>query len=413
MRRVIGINIRRTFREAVIWENGLIRHEGRADMTRTALKGFAPQLLETDEAVIEGDADQRGVQWTARPRNGNCMAVSRVLSPHVARLAIANPLQGCHRCAIGPIAHVHGKTDKVDAATLASLHAAGCLPEIWTPDAAPERLRGLVARRCQVVRHLTRIRNEVHAILHAHLIPKCPHADLFNRRGRDWLARQPVPDDEKAAIARHVRELDRLGGELAALDRDIAQDAPEDEAIRRRLTITGVNLAVAAGLMAVIGSIGRFSSPRKLASYSGLNPRLRQSGLGAAPHGRREGSGLLHPHPGAARPPDRRCGGRTQTRRTVLAHGDEWPRLPPGPPEPGGAKGPRHGTGFRAAAEDGQQARSRRRLQHQGNAPPGNGNRREGAGELRALRCCQARQATLGNRACGRPGSAGTEGAAR
>ena len=81
------------------------------------------------------------------------------------------------------IAHAHVKTDKIDAGTLASLQASGYLPEIWTPDAATERLRRLVARGYQVVRHRTRIKNEVHSILHAHLIPKCPHADLFNRPG--------------------------------------------------------------------------------------------------------------------------------------------------------------------------------------------------------------------------------------
>ena len=43
-----------------------------------------------------------------------------------------------------------------------------------TPDAATERMRRLVTRRYQVVRHRTRIKNEVHAILYAHLIPKCP-----------------------------------------------------------------------------------------------------------------------------------------------------------------------------------------------------------------------------------------------
>ncbi|MHC2357712.1 transposase [Sinorhizobium meliloti] len=72
------------------------------------------------------------------------------------------------------------KTDKIDAGTLANLYAAGYLPEIWTPDAATERMRRLAARRYQVVRRRTRIKNEVHSILHAHLIPKCPHADLFN-----------------------------------------------------------------------------------------------------------------------------------------------------------------------------------------------------------------------------------------
>ncbi|WP_245648897.1 IS110 family transposase [Sphingomonas sanxanigenens] len=34
--------------------------------------------------------------------------------------------------------------------------------------------------------------------------------------------------------------------------------------------------------MAAIGDINRFSSPQKLVSYCGLNPRVRQSGLGAA-----------------------------------------------------------------------------------------------------------------------------------
>lgn len=218
----------------------------------------------------------------------NCMAVSRILSLYLRRVVIANPLQ------VKAIAHAHVKTDKVDAGTLASLHAAGYLREIWTPDAATERMRRLVARRYQVVRHRTRIKNEVHAILHAHLIPKCRHADLFNKRGRDWLARQPVPEDERAAIAHHIRELDRLGDDLAQLDLDIARDFLDDEANQRLLAITGVNLAVVAGLIAEIGSIERFKSPQKLVSYFGLNPRVRQSGLGPAHHGRISKAGRSH-----------------------------------------------------------------------------------------------------------------------
>jgi transposase len=68
------------------------------------------------------------------------------------------------------IAYAHVKTDKIDAGVLANLYVAGFLPEVWTPDAETERLRRLVARRNQVVKHRTRIKNEVHAILHAHLI---------------------------------------------------------------------------------------------------------------------------------------------------------------------------------------------------------------------------------------------------
>lgn len=74
-------------------------------------------------------------------------------------------------------------------------------------------------------------------LLHAHLIPKCPHADLFNARGRAWLAAQQLPDDERAAVDRHVRELDRLAEDLVLPDQDIAQDAIEDSAVNRLMTI--------------------------------------------------------------------------------------------------------------------------------------------------------------------------------
>ena len=81
---------------------------------------FGKSLRATDEVVIEA--------------TGNCMAVSRVLSPFVKRVVIANPLQ----VKAIAIAHAHVKTDKVDAGTLASLYAAGYLPEIWT--SAPETI---------------------------------------------------------------------------------------------------------------------------------------------------------------------------------------------------------------------------------------------------------------------------------
>jgi transposase len=186
------------------------------------------------------------------------------------------------------------KTDKIDAGVLASLRAADFLPEVWLPDPATERLRRLVARRNQVVRHRTRIKNEVHAILHAHLVPPCPHADLFSGLGRAWLGQQMLPEDEVAAIGRHLRELDRLGEDLAVLDREVAQAASGDPGVKRLLTITGVNLTVATGIVAAIGDVGRFSCPEKLVSYFGLNPRVRQSGLGLAQHGRISKHGRAH-----------------------------------------------------------------------------------------------------------------------
>ena len=79
MRRVIGLDIHRTFAEAVAWEDGRLVWLGRVDMTRTGLEGFGKGLRGDDEVVVEA--------------TGNAMAVVRVLSPFVARVIIANPLQ--------------------------------------------------------------------------------------------------------------------------------------------------------------------------------------------------------------------------------------------------------------------------------------------------------------------------------
>src|ERR687889_212488 len=170
MRRVIGMDVHRTFAGVVVWENGRLRRLGRVEMTRSGLEGFGRTLASTDEVVVEA--------------TGNAMAVVRVLSAYVARVIMANPLQ------VKAIAHARIKTDKIDAGVLAQLRAADFLPEVWLPDAETERRRRLVARRNQIVRHRTRVKNETHAILAAHLVPPCPHAELFNRPGRAWLARQ-------------------------------------------------------------------------------------------------------------------------------------------------------------------------------------------------------------------------------
>ncbi|SEP41581.1 Transposase IS116/IS110/IS902 family protein [Methylobacterium sp. UNC300MFChir4.1] len=103
-----------------------------------------------------------------------------------------------------------------------------------------------------------------------------------------------MPDDEHAAIKRHLRELDTLGEDLAVLDRAIGEATLDSPVVRRLLTVTGINVTVAAGLAAAIGDVRRFSSPQKLVSYFGLNPRVRQSGLGLAQHGRISKAGRSH-----------------------------------------------------------------------------------------------------------------------
>ena len=162
------------------------------------------------------------------------------------------------------IAHAHVKTDKIDAGMLASLHAAGYLPEIWTPDAG-DRAAAAAGGAAQPGRPAPHPDQERGARDPARAPdPAAARTPICSTgRGRAWLARQALPDDERAAIDRHLRELDRLGEDLAVLDREIAQGAIDDPSVKRLLTITGVNLTVAAGLMAAIGDIAPLHQRRR------------------------------------------------------------------------------------------------------------------------------------------------------
>jgi transposase len=57
------------------------------------------------------------------------------------------------------------------------------------------------------------------------------------------------------------------------------------------MTIPGVAVMTAIGLVALIGDVGSFARPNKLVSYLGLHPRVRQSGGRLAWVGHNSGAG--------------------------------------------------------------------------------------------------------------------------
>jgi transposase len=272
--RIVGLDIHRVFAEAVMLDDGKVVRLGRIGMTREHLEAFARTLTHDDHVVVEA--------------TGNAAAVAEVLAPHVGRVAIANPRQ------VRLIAEARVKTDVIDATVLARLYASGFLPEVWVPDQRTLALRRQVTRRNQVVRQRARLKTIIQSILHAHLVPPCPHADLLGPRGRAWLLAQPLPPDEADAVARHLREHDRLGEDLRVVERELAREALADADTKRLMTIPGIDMVVAVGLLAAIGPVTRFEGPDKLVSYLGLNPTVHQSGEGRPRHGRISKQGRTH-----------------------------------------------------------------------------------------------------------------------
>ena len=269
--RVVAIDIHRSFGELAVQEDRVVRSGGRVTLEHDAVLTFAETLSLHHHVVLKATA--------------NTAALAR-LKQQVACVVVANPKR------VRLIAEAKVKTDKVDAEVLAQLYAAGFLPEIWQPDPATERRRRPVAQRAAVVNQRTRLKNRIHAVLHANLIPRY-NGKLFTGPGRKWLADQPLPADERLTVNRYFAEHDMLANDLAELDEALAAEAPEDERLCRLMTIAGVDARVAIDVLAAIGVIARFTCPRKLVAYLGLDPKVRQSGDRPARHGRisRQGPG--------------------------------------------------------------------------------------------------------------------------
>jgi transposase len=143
----------------------------------------------------------------------------------------------------------------------------------------------LVARRAQLVRQRSRAKNEIAAALRRNLLDRPGVYDVAGERGRRFLEGVELPDDERQTVEGCLRQIDFLDGEIAAVNRALAEAAVGSGEMRRLMSVPGVNLQTAATFMACVGDIGRFRDPRKLVSYLGLDPRVRQSGEEPARHG--------------------------------------------------------------------------------------------------------------------------------
>jgi transposase len=262
--RFVGLDVHRDFCEVAIVDDGVLRSAGRVTTTPSGLRLLGESLGPDAAVVLEATA--------------NAVAIARLLRPHVARVMLCEPAAVADRGGV--------KTDKLDARALARLLASGFLREVWTPDDQTVALRYRLSRRRQLVKQRTREKNQIHAVLMRNLKPRPPMSDLFGVKGRIWLSDQPLPPHEREMVDACLRHLDFLDVEVKQLDTAIAQRVLESEEMQRLLQLPGISATTAATLMAAIGDIRRFPTPRHLVGYFGLNPRVRQSGSEPARHGR-------------------------------------------------------------------------------------------------------------------------------
>jgi len=265
MVRFIGLDVHKDFCEVAVVEGDACWSGPRVRSTPEDLEVFGQSLGPEDHVVLEA--------------TGGALAIARILERYAGRVVMANPM------AVQAIASAKAKTDRLDARTLAKLLAAGFLPAVWIGDERTRLLRRVVSRHAQLVRQRTRAKNQIHAVLQRMLKGRPPASDLFGKRGRAWLDDQDLPADEREKVQASLRHIEFLDGELRLVDRPIAERVLAWPQVRRIMTIPGMGATAAAGVMAAIGDIRRFPTPRHLVAYLGLDARVRQSGTAPARHG--------------------------------------------------------------------------------------------------------------------------------
>ena len=169
------------------------------------------------------------------------------------------------------------KTDKIDSQVLAVLSQRDLVPAIWLPHPRIREERELARFRLHLVKHKSALKNRVHSTLINFGRP-CPVTDLFGVAGRELLARLQVPEPWRSNITASLALIDELEDQIDDANRRLKDGHADHPYIPLLMSVPGVGWVLAFTIAAELGAIERFPSPEKLTGYTGLCPRVNQSG---------------------------------------------------------------------------------------------------------------------------------------
>jgi transposase len=205
-------------------------------------------------------------------------------------------LESCH---VGRHAKTYADSDKLAAARIALVYLAGNAPCVWQPDPATRERRELLHLHQRAVAEHTAAKNTLKSYL-ACLAIRPGKRSLCDSGFRDWvLAQKEWTPLQKSLLEEYHSALAESHARRKRLTRQIAIEMTTQPAMLRVLKLLGIGQINAFALLAIIGDIRRFTNPRKLVAYLGLNPGQRTSGkskhivLGTGQRGRGDMRHLL------------------------------------------------------------------------------------------------------------------------
>lgn len=169
------------------------------------------------------------------------------------------------------------KTDRIDARVLAELSRRDLVPAIWLPPPRVRAEREQARWRLHLVRHRTALKNRIHSALLSFGHP-CPVSDLFGTAGRELLAKLALPEPWGSDVEAAVGLIDIIDQQIGAIETKLRADGATHPYVPLLMTVPGVGWILGYTIAAELGDISRFASPNKLCGYTGLCPKVYQSG---------------------------------------------------------------------------------------------------------------------------------------
>ena len=177
------------------------------------------------------------------------------------------------------------KTDRRDAEKLARCYRADELTAVWVPDADHEALRDLVRAREAAKKDQLKARHRLSKFLLRHAQRPPQGVKAWTKKHLEWVhakVRFEQPALE-ATLADYLHEVEHATERIVrlekAIDEAVAQAPARMRAVIEALqALRGVAQTTAATIVAELGSLSRFPSPKQLMSYAGLTPSEHSSG---------------------------------------------------------------------------------------------------------------------------------------
>jgi transposase len=101
---------------------------------------------------------------------------------------------------------------------------------------------------------------------------------LFGLEGRKLLERLEIPEPWRETLDASLYMIDYLEAEIDAIERQLRATGADHRYVSLLLTVPGIGWVLAFTIASEIGDIARFPKANKLVGYTGLCPRVRQSG---------------------------------------------------------------------------------------------------------------------------------------